>query len=319
MTLINKMIARKPRAHNHEFKLMGCRFGFTAIHENPDIAWRAMLAAIAEIERIEDLISSWKSSSQTSAINQMAGIQPVQIESELFQLIKRSNQVAQLTKGAFDMSGTLARDVWQFSKKESELPTEYRLDNLRKRMGYRKIILNESAQSVFLTEKGMKIGFGGIGKGYAAVRAKIIMMKMGIKNGLVNASGDLLTWGKPVGQEVWEIKIRDPQHPDYILAILNIKDHAIVTSGESESYALINGKRYSHIIDPRTGWPVEGLKMVSVVCPNPELADALATAISVMGEQEGLALINQLKGIECLLLNHQNELKTSNNFKTLNL
>lgn len=303
----------KIKAHHHNLGLMGCKFVLTAIHENPQIAWDALRAGVKEIERIEKLISSWRANSETAKINRMAGICPVTVEEELFLLIKRCQNVSRITKGAFDISGTLSRYYWTFNNQESEMLPTAKIEELTELMNYHNIILNEEEQSVFLRKKRMKIGFGAIGKGYAALRAKLVMEKMGIKNGLVNASGDLMCWGKPMEKELWEIKIPDPENQAFVLATLKIPNGSVVTSGGYEKYALIKGKLYSHIIDPRTGYPVEGVKSVSIVCPNPELGDALATTVSVLGAEKGLALINRMKGIECLLVDHENQIRYSDN------
>ncbi len=301
------------KAHRFVLKLMGCKFILTSIHENPDKAWDGIRAGVAEIKRIEELISSWKDDSQTGWINRMAGIRPVQVAPELFQLIQRSIRVSEITNGAFDISGTLSRYYWSFDGRESTYPTEEKIRELMELVNYKNIILDQKNQTVFLKKKGMKIGFGAIGKGYAAIKAQQAMMEIGIENGLVNASGDLLCWGKPIEEKSWKIKIRHPEKRDKVLATIFLENGSVVTSGEYENFALINGKRYSHIIDPRTGWPVEGLKSVSVVCPNPELADALATALSVMGPVKGLELINKLKGIECVMVGQNDHIYFSDN------
>ncbi|MEZ4955998.1 MAG: FAD:protein FMN transferase [Saprospiraceae bacterium] len=303
-----KPVARQKKAHHYVIKLMGCRFVFTAIHEDPQVAWDGIRAGVAETERIENLISSWKDDSSTSRINAMAGVAPVEVEQELFDLIKRSQQLSKITKGAFDISGTLSRYYWKFDGKESIMPSPEKLEELRRLGNYHHIILDEERRTVFLKEKGMKIGFGAIGKGYAAVRAKMVMQNIGVESGLVNAAGDLLCWGQPLADKPWSVKISDPEAPERALAEFSIPHGSVVTSGGYEKFALVNGKKYSHIIDPRTGWPVEGLKSVSIICPNPELGDALATAVTVLGQEEGLALISQLKGVECLLVNNNNEL-----------
>ena len=237
----------------------------------------------------------------------MSGIAPVTVEKELFDLIKRSQKLSKITKGAFDISGTLSRYYWKFDGKESQIPSPEKLMELKRLVNYHHIILDDEEQTVFLKEKGMKIGFGAIGKGYAAVRAKVAMQNLGVESGLVNASGDLLCWGQPLADKPWTVKISDPENPDRALVEFNIPNGSVVTSGGYEKYALIDGKKYSHIIDPRTGLPVEGLKSVSIICPNPELGDALATAVTVLGQEEGLALIYQMKGVECLLINNNNE------------
>lgn len=146
------------------------------------------------------------------------------------------------------------------------------------------------------------IGFGGIGKGYAAHMAKKVMQENGIVSGLINASGDLVCWGPPMSSDMWKIYIPNPENSANPILDIKINHGSVVTSGNYENYILVNGKKHSHIIDPRTGLPVSHIKSVTVVSPNPEFADAMATALSVMEVNEGLNLINQLNGIECVII-----------------
>lgn len=307
----------KVKAHHQVLKLMGCRFVLTAVHHDPQIAWDALRAGISEIERIEKLITSWRDDSQTGEINQNAGIQAVSVDKELFELIKRCRYISDITRGAFDISGTLSRYYWKFDGSESSFPEREKIDELADLVNYHNIILKDADQSVFLKKKGMKIGFGAIGKGYAALRAKVVMEHLGIENGLVNASGDLMAWGNPPNRNGWEIKIPHPVKRDEVIAQFDIPYGSVVTSGGYEKFALIGGVKFSHIIDPRTGMPVEGVNSVSIVCPNPELADGLATAVSVLGEESGMALINRLKGVEGIIVNLENEVLYSEGLKTL--
>ena len=250
----------------------------------------------------------------------MAGIAPVRISDELFALIERSQRVSAMTGGAFDISGTLSRYYWTFDRREHRPLAEERIIELRELINYQLIELNESEKTVFLRQRGMKIGFGGIGKGYAAIRACEVMKGLGINNGLINASGDLLCWGRPPRSNAWSINIPDPKDRTNSLLQFSIPEGSVVTSGNFENYTIINGKRYSHIIDPRTGRPAEGTKQVSVVCPNPELADAMATAISVLGAEQGISLVNRLNGVECIVIDEQDHIHYSNQLKpTLNV
>ena len=298
-------------------KLMGSRFEVSAVHEDVRLAWKAINAGIAEISRIEQLISSWDSHSQTSEINRQAGIQAVKVDKELYDLIYRALKVSKLTDGAFDISFASMEKVWKFDGTMKSIPPSEAVQKSVAKVNYQNIVLDSDEQTVYLKEQGMKIGFGAIGKGYAANRAKTIMQKMGIENGLVNAGGDLIGWGKQENGDNWKIGIADPKQKDKVFSWLNIVNQGVVTSGNYEKFALIDGIRYAHIIDPRTGMPVTGLKSVTIICPDTELADALATSVFVMGEVGGLHLINQLKGIECLLVTDENEIKTSDNL-TLN-
>ncbi|MCB0843981.1 MAG: FAD:protein FMN transferase [Bacteroidetes bacterium] len=292
---------------------MGSRFEIRAIATDDSVAKTAVIQAIEEIKRIESLISSWDPHSQTSEINRMAGVRPVKVSNELFQLISRSLKVSQLTGGAFDISYASADRIWKFDGSMTALPSEEEVAQSVARIGYQKIILNPADTSVYLKEEGMKIGFGAIGKGYAATRAKEIMNQAGATGGLVNAGGDLTCWGESPHPQGWKIGIANPRNRDQLISWISVNDLAVVTSGDYEKFFFLEGKKYAHIIHPKTGYPVQGLQSVSIFCANAELADALATAVFVMGEKEGLALINQLNGIECLIINDKDEMIHSDN------
>jgi thiamine biosynthesis lipoprotein len=142
-----------------------------------------------------------------------------------------------------------------------------------------------------------------------------MLVENGIESGVINASGDLFAWGNAPDGKLWKVGVADPAKPEKMAAWFNITNTAVVTSGDYESYIEIEGKRYSHIIDPRTGWPARGIKSVTVICSNAELADALATAIFVMGKDVGLNLVNQLNGIECLIIDDENQFWVSGHLK----
>lgn len=308
-------IGQGKSAYKRSLILMGTTFEITAISEDEERAKRSIKAAIEEIRRIEKLISSWDVNSQTSLINRNAGVKPVVIDKELFDLIKRSIKVSELTEGAFDVSYAAVDKIWKFDGSMTILPTDFEVSASVSKIDYKNISLDETKSSVFLKHEGMKIGFGGIGKGYAANKAMQVMKSMGISGGVVNASGDLITWGKQENNGDWRIGISDPKNPDKILAWLVVSEMAVITSGDYEKYFMSEGKRYAHIIDPRTGYPTTGIKSVTIVCPNAELADALATSVFVLGEKDGISLINELKGIEGLLITDDNRLTSSNNLQ----
>lgn len=180
-------------------------------------------------------------------------------------------------------------------------------------INYRNVILNRDASTVFLKQRGMRIGFGGIGKGYAADMAKSLMIGSGVKNGIINASGDLAAWGCQANGKPWSIGIANPDHSYLPFSYLNISDMAVATSGNYEKYAVIDGKKYSHTINPKTGYPVTGIKSVTIITSNAELADAMATPITVMGIRTGINLINQMNNIECIIIDDDNNIFTSRN------
>ena len=294
---------------------MGSDFEITIVEKNESRANYLLDLAIKEISRIEKLISSWDKSSQTSKINLNAGIKPIKVDKELFDLISRSLKVSQLSQGAFDISYASLDKVWYFNKKMLKIPSEEEIKKSVSNVGFGNIILNQKNQTVFLKKKGMKIGFGAIGKGYAADMAQLILLKNNVKSGIINASGDLTAWGgKPSGED-WMVAIVNPLNKDKIFSWLPIKNKAVVTSGNYEKFINFNGKLYSHIIDPRTGYPSEGILSVTIFAEQAELADALATSVFVLGEEIGMNLINQLKGIDCIIINDKNEIIKSKNIE----
>lgn len=301
--------------HTTVLKLMGSRFEVVALSSSPDTARRAVQACIQEIQRIERLISSWDQNSETSQINQYAGIRPVRVSRELFELIRRSIKISSLTQGAFDISYASMDRIWQFDGSMQTMPSEEQISASVRNVNYQNILLDAGQHTVFLKEKGMKIGFGAIGKGYAANRGRKMMQQLGIQNGMVNAGGDLIAWGTQEDRQPWKIGIVNPHNKNKVFSWLHIQEQAVVTSGNYERYVWLNGERYTHIIDPRTGYPVKGIQSVTIVCPDAELADALATAVFVLGTEAGLYLVNQLKGVECLIIQEDNTMKASQNLQ----
>ena len=291
--------------------MMGSAFSITVVAEEERFAHACIDSAFAEIERIEKKISSWDQNSETSRINEKAGEEAVVVSTELISLIERSKKVSELSAGAFDISYASMDRVWKFDGSMTTLPEKEVIERSVEKVNYKDIIPDLAKSTVFLKKKGMKIGFGGIGKGYAANRTKNVLQRLGIENGVVNAGGDLTAWGKKANGKKWDIAIADPESPGRHLAWLEINDGAVVTSGNYERFAMIDGVRYAHIINPKTGYPVTGLKSVTILCPDAELADALATAVFVKGITEGLELINQLNGIEALLVTDEDELVES--------
>jgi len=295
-------------------KLMGNRFEFTAVSDDEPKALEAIEAAITEIRRIEDLLSTFKESSQVNEINRFAGIRPVRVAEEVIGLIVRSLKISSVTQGAFDITyGSIDKSLWNFDVNMTVLPDKETALKAVDLINYENVIINSKNSTVMLKNKGMRIGFGGIGKGYAADRAKQVMCSLGIESGIVNAAGDLVTWGKQPDGQAWTIGIADPNQKQQAFSALSISNMAIATSGNYEKYAVIDNKKYSHTIDPKTGLPVTGIKSVSIICPSAELADALTTPIVVMGVKVGLDLINQLNNVACVVIDDADQIYTSKN------
>ena len=298
--------------------LMGSRFDITVVASNEKEGNEYIDSAIFEITRIEKLISSWDLNSETSLINKHSGIKPIKVDKELFDLIERSIAISTLTNGAFDISYASMDRIWNYDGSMREMPSEEEISNSIKKVGYQNISIDKEAQTVFLKLKGMKIGFGAIGKGYAADKAKALLIEKGVKAGIINASGDLNAWGKQADGSDWMVAITNPLNKNKVFSWLPINDSAIVTSGNYEKFISFDGIRYSHIIDPRTGYPSTGIISTSIMTSNAELADAISTSVFVMGVETGLDFINQLKGVDCIIIDEENKIHISNNIKLSN-
>jgi thiamine biosynthesis lipoprotein len=291
------------RAYTRSAHLMGSAFTFTAVSADDSLAWRALRAGLRETQRIDHLCSYWDSTSQVVKINRLAGIRPVVVDAELYDLIQRTLKISQLSGGAFDITFASGDKIYQFDKQtHAHLPDSATVRRSIQRIGWQKVQLDPASHSVFLPEKGMRINLAGILQGYGVRRAAEIMKKMGIAGGLLNGSGDVYCWGQQPDGSGWRIAIGDPARPRTVSSWLTVSDLAVVTAGNYEQYFMVGGRYYGHIINPHTGYPATGLRSVTIICPDVELADALDDAVFVLGPVEGLALINRLKDINCTLI-----------------
>ncbi|MDB5016548.1 MAG: FAD:protein transferase [Mucilaginibacter sp.] len=293
---------------------MGNRFELSAVSDNEKWANEKIDAGIAEIQRIERLLTTFSDDSETNEVNKNAGIIPVKVSRETFNLVERSIRISEVTQGAFDITyGSIDKRLWNFDEKMTSLPDKITAKKMVRLINFRNIILDKEESTIFLKEKGMRIGFGGIGKGYAAERAKQVMKDEGVESGVVNASGDLSAWGlQPNGKE-WTVGIANPNSSQEVFSYMAITDMAVATSGNYEKYVMIDGKKYSHTIDPRTGLPVNGIKSVTIITTNAEIADAMATPVMIMGINTGLDMINQMKNIEAVIIDDDDKMYTSKN------
>lgn len=295
-------------------KLMGNRFELTVVEEDAQKAENAIERAVYEIRRIESLLTTYRADSQVNRINDAAGISPVKVDMEVVNLINRSLKISRLTQGAFDISyGSIDKRLWNFDTNMKSLPDPATARQMVRLINYRNIIVDEKDSTVFLREQGMRIGFGGIGKGYAADRAKAVLVNAGIKSGIVNASGDLTAWGLQPDGKPWTIGIADHDSAARPFSFMDITDMSVATSGNYEKFVEIGGRRYSHTIDPGTGLPVSGIRSVTIISPIAEIADAMATPVMVMGIEVGLNLINQMQQIACIIIDDHNKIYTSEN------
>ena len=295
--------------------LMGGRFDITIVAKDSLTAEQHIDSVITEVTRIENLISDWRSYTEVSHVNQQAGIQPVRVSPEVFALTERAIHLSNITKGAFDISFAAMERIWKFDGSMTQMPSPEAIKKSVEKVGYQNIVLDKKNSTIFLKKKGMKIGFGALGEGYAADRCRKMMLEKGIQAGIVNGSGDMSTWGTQPNGEPWNIGITNPMKEDTIFAIIPLlKQSAVVTSGSYQKYVVFNGKRYSHIINPATGYPATGLCSVTVLGPSAEVANGFSTSIMVLGKRAGLQLLKKYPAYRAILITDKGNVITTPNF-----
>ena len=244
--------------------LLGSPFEITVVATDSVQANQFVNMAFDEVTRIEHLISDWIPTTQISKVNQQAGIAAVKVDLEVFELVERALKISKLTDGAFDISYASMDKIWKFDGSMKTMPTEEAIKKSVAKVGYEHILLDANNTTIFLENEGMKLGLGGIGQGYIADKIKVLLQKNGCTSGLVNVSGDINTWGKQPNGADWSVGIVNPMNKNKVFATFPLYDSAVETSGSYEKYVTFNGKRYSHIIDPRTGYPATGMVSVYV-------------------------------------------------------
>jgi len=296
-----KTLAPKSVIFRRTVKLMGDVFEISVVGNNPGWADDRIDDAIAEINRVDKLLSSFSDDSTINEINRNAGVKPVKTDAEIFRLIDRSAQVSDLTHGAFDIT-------YCTTEKESlDTPVKRNAGSIN----YQNVELDARAQTVFLKETGMRIGFGANCKGYAADRAKYVLQMSGVSSGVINAGGDLLAWGAQPDDQPWTIATADTSQKSRPFANVVISNMAVATSLNSGTQMpSIAGKNLS-AVNSKKGFPVSGIKSVTIISPSAELADAMATPLMTIGINAGLYLINQLNQMACIIVDDHERLYTS--------
>jgi FAD:protein FMN transferase len=297
--------------YKRKVSMLGSPFEITVVAKDSVEGKQFTDLAINEVKRIENQISDWIPTTQISLVNKNAGIQAVKVDSEVFELVARAIKISVITDGAFDISYASMDKIWKFDGSMTVMPTEEAIKKSVAKIGFKNIVMNKEDQSIFLKLSGMKLGLGGIGQGYIADKVKAVLVANGCNSGIVNVSGDINAWGKQINQKPWTVGIINPMNKNKVFATFPLENSSVETSGNYEKYVIFNGIRYSHIIDPRTGYPTQGVVSVSVFAKQTEIADALATGIFVLGVEVGLDLVNQLKGIECIIVDDKGKIHAS--------
>jgi thiamine biosynthesis lipoprotein len=309
-----RALTQKPIIFRQPVRLMGNQFEISVVGTDPNWADERIADAIAEINRVEKLLSAFTDDGAINEINRNAGIKPVKTCGEIFRLIERSLKIAELTHGVFDITYYAAeKDITDL-----DTPVKIAAKTAANRVNYQNVLLDAKEQTVFLKDKGMRIGFGANIKGYAADRAKYILQMQGVSSGIINAGGDLLTWGANPDNEPWTIATADPGQKGLPYANAEISNMAITTYLNTEKHTAIINKKFLGTADPKKGFQVSGIKSVSIVSTCAELADAMAAPVTSMGVNAGLYLINQLNQIACIIIDDHSRIYTSKDINVSN-
>jgi thiamine biosynthesis lipoprotein len=295
--------------------LMGSRFDITVVAKTDIEATNYIDTVVKEITRIENLISEWLPSSQVSLVNANAGVRPVKVARELFDLTQRALQFSVLTEGAFDISFAAMDKIWKFDGSMTSMPTAAEVNKAKENVGYQYVLLDSANSTIYLQKVGMKIGFGATGKGYAADRGRHVLEQLGVKGGVVNAAGDMTAWGAQPSGKPWNIGVTNPFFEDRNMAVLQFNRNAVTTSGSYEKYIEFDGKRYSHIINAKTGMPATGFISVTVVGPSAEMANAISTSIMALGKDKGSLLPLMFPDYGALMVTEGGTIIKTDNFK----
>jgi thiamine biosynthesis lipoprotein len=293
---------------------MGTVIEITLVADNEENANKASLQAFQEIKRIETLMSPWLDLSDVTRINRSAGKEWVKVSPETMEVIKKAQEISELSEGGFDITVGPLIELWRKARREKIPPSIEEVKGKLDLVNFKNIEMDRDGK-VFLKKKGMAIDLGGIAKGYAVDRAFDLLKSHGYKNLIVNAGGDLRVGGLKNNQP-WSIGIQNPRESSKILARISVSDIAIATSGDYEKYFIYQGKRYHHILNPRDGFPAEGCQSVTILFRDGMTADALATAVFVLGAEKGYSLCQKLEGVDCLIVDKDGKVMLSHNLKT---
>lgn len=302
------MVVKRAQMH------MGTVVSITAVASDKESGYRTIQAGFDEIKRLEGLLSTWIASSELSHVNTAAGLHPVKVSPETFEIVAKSIEIARLTDGGFNIAVGPAVEAWSVTERQ-DIPADEELERLKDVVDWTNIRLDQDEQTIFLPRRGMRIDVGGIGKGYAADRAATAMKRMGAQGGVVALSGDIKTFGVLPHAAGFPVGIKHPRQEGRVIAVIDLRDEAISTAGDYERFFERNGIRYHHILDPKTLQPARTCQSVSVIGKEGTLVDGLDTGIFVLGPERGMALVERLPEVEAVIVDDQGRVMVSSGLR----
>lgn len=284
------------------FYVMGTTLEIKVFCKDQSVCDKAIAEAHEEVKRLDHIFSNYKTDSVLSKFHSVADEGKYKVPKVFIKLIELSIEYSYVTGGAFDITVAKLVDVWKASQERNKVPTENEINEALRCVGYEKIKLYPSSSEIELDPPCVRLDFGGIGKGYAVDKVVEILNKHGIKRGIVNFSGNMFAMNPPPDSDGWDIGIRNPRVEFAPITMVRIRNMSISTSGDYERYLLIEGKSYSHIINPKNGMPISSVPSVTVLSKSATSADALSTALTVIGHSQSLNMLKNMPAIEALII-----------------
>ena len=285
---------------------MGTSFEIYLYSPNRERASELFEDAFGEIERVEMALSNYRSSSELSRINASAANTPLVTDPEVFALLSRALDYSQRTDGAFDVTVGKLMKAWGFFRGAGRYPSDEELARAREQTGWQSVRLDNRTRAIYFLKRGIELDLGGIGKGYAIDRVAALLREGGVKAALISSgSSSIYAIGAPPGKAGWFVRVPDPLDRAHSVSIISLKDQSLSTSGNYEKFFRLNGRTYCHIIDPRTGRPVEGTLQTTVIAPEATDSDALSTAVFVMGPQLSAKLLERIVGTGAIFVTNK--------------
>lgn len=296
--------------------IMGTQVSITVVAKTEQEGEAAIDAAMAEVRRFDRMMSLYKDDSEITRVNLAAGKGPVEVSPEMIEIVEAARKISELTDGAFDVTVGPLVVLWQMRLKEGAAPTETEIESIKNRVGYRNIITDKKASTLFLMKPGMIMDFGGCAKGYVADRVAELLKGRGIDNAIVALAGDIRVMGHRPDGSSWRIGVQHPRDSAKTLTVLELSDKFISTSGDYERYQIVHRKRYHHILDPRTGKPSEGMESVTLVGDRGSDGDPLATALFILGPKQGRKIVKKL-GYEAIFVDDKGRVVMTDGIKKI--
>jgi len=295
--------------------IMGTDVTVTVVARSTGEGEAAIEAGMAELRRLDAMMSLYKDTSEITKVNLAAGKEPVKVSPEMIEVVEQAAEISRLSDGVFDVTIGPLVVLWQMRLKEGKVPTNDEIARVRPLVNYRNIVVDKKASTIFLKKTGMIMDFGGM-KGYTADRVVDLFRKRGIKDAIIAVAGDIWVLGHRDDGSPWRVGVQHPREHDKTLSVLDLSDKYVSTSGDYERFVIKEKKRYHHIIDPRTGKPSTGVISVTLVGDKGALIDPLAKVPFILGPEEGMKIVKKL-GAEAIIVDEEGKVYLTDGIKNL--